>query len=215
MVDLVKKVNSKRFLITYLVIVVLMLLLLSQRFDMVVPEKREIPEEMKSYLVSPIRLMPEFTLLTTEQTTISNSYFEGKWSFVYFSYSGCLPACSAALNKIQELQQGFGERLFNFLIIDIDDQETPDQFKQMLSFQGYDEMTVAGADEETIEKLARAFIALFLKTELTNGEYIIEQEHLLFAVDPKGRVYAQFKPPYSELQSQFLRARSFYTQTEQ
>jgi cytochrome oxidase Cu insertion factor (SCO1/SenC/PrrC family) len=215
MVDLVKNFNSKRFLITYLVIVILMLLMLSQRFDMVVPEKREIPDEMKSYLVSPIRLIPEFTLLTTEQKVITEHYFEDKWSFVYFSYSGCLPGCSSALNKIQELKRSFGDRLFNFLIIDIDDLETPDKFKQMLTFHGYDDVTIASADKDTIEKLARAFIALYLKTEFANDEYIIEQEHLLFAVDPQGRVYAKFKPPYSDLQSQFLRARSFYAQTEQ
>lgn len=214
MADLLKNFNSKRFLITYLIIVVLMLLMLSQRFDMVVPEKRNIPEEMKPYLVSPVRLIPEFSLLSTDNTAITNSYFEGKWSFVYFSHSGCLPACSSALNKIQQLKRSFGERLFNFLLIDIDDQESPDKFKQMISFQGYDDITVASADKQTIEQLARAFIALYLKTEFANGDYIIEQEHHLFVVDPQGRVYAQFKPPYSDLQSQFLRARSFYSQTE-
>ena len=215
MADILKNFNSKRFLITYLIIVILMLLMLSQRFDMVVPEKRDIPEEMKAYLVSPIRLIPEFTLDTTENTTITNAYFEGKWSFVYFSYSGCMPACSSALTKMQDLKRGFGDRLFNFLLVDIDDLAQPEAFKQMMQFQGYDDFTIARGSQQTIEQLARSFIALYLKTEFANGDYIIEQEHHLFVVDPQGRVYAQFKPPpYSGLHSQFLRARNFYSQTE-
>lgn len=214
MADILKNFNSKRFLISYLIIVILMLLMLSQRFDMVVPEKRDIPEEMKAYLVSPIRLIPEFTLDTTENTTITNDYFEGKWSFVYFSYSGCMPACSSALTTMQDLKRGFGDRLFNFLLVDIDDLEQPEAFKQMMQFQGYDDFPIASGSQQTIEQLARSFIALYLKTEFANGDYLIEQEHHLFVVDPQGRVYAQFKPPYSGLHSQFLRARNFYSQTE-
>lgn len=214
MADLLKNFNSKRFLISYLIIVMLMLLVLSQRFDTIVPEKRDIPEEMQNYLVSPIRLIPEFNLTTTEQQTVTNDDLVGKWSFIYFAHSQCLPQCSGALNTLQNLKRAFGERLFNFLLIDIDDQQNGDAFKQMILFQGYDDFTVASADVDTIESLARAFIALFLKTSFANNEYLIEQEHHLFLVDPKGRVYAEFKPPYADIQSHFLRARSFYNQTE-
>ncbi len=193
-----------------------MLLALSQRADMVVPEKREIPEDMKSYLVSPIRLIPEFSLETTDKMTLTKDYFLGKWSFVYFSHSQCLPQCSAVLNTMQDLKQAFGDRLFNYLLIDIDEQEHSNDFDEMLQFQGYDHFTVASSDPDTIEILARAFIALFLKTPLADNDYMIEQEHMLFAVDPQGRVYAQFKPSYesNDIQALFLKMRFFYNKTE-
>jgi cytochrome oxidase Cu insertion factor (SCO1/SenC/PrrC family) len=214
MVDFVKKVNSKRFLISYLIIVVLMLLVLSQRYDSVVPEKRDIPEDMKPYLVSPIRLISDFTLQTNDQRIINNEYFLGKWSFVYFSHSRCLPQCSSALTVLEGLKQVFGERLFNYLLIDIDDKQSSSSLAEMLAFQGYSAFTIAEADIDTTAILARSFIALFLKSPLPDGDYLIEQEHHVFLVDPKGRVYARFKPPYSDVQAKILKTRFFYNKTE-
>jgi len=86
--------------------------------------------------------------------------------------------------------------------------------KRFIFFHSYRNPRCMGKTE--IEQLARDFVALFLKTDFSDGSYQIEQEHHLFVVDPKGRVYATFRPPYTSrsIQSQFLKLRYFYAQSE-
>jgi hypothetical protein len=75
---------------------------------------------------------------------------------------------------------------------------------------------VATASPKIIGELASSFIALFLQTDYADGSYQIEQEHHLFVVDPKGRVYATFKSPFNKdlIQSAFLKLRYFYARSE-
>jgi hypothetical protein len=66
-----------------------------------------------------------------------------------------------------------------------------------------------------IEKLAHAFEFLFLRTDLAHG-YLLEQQHHIYLLDPKGRVYAVFKPPFDSVMIQqiFLAIRTFYARNE-
>jgi hypothetical protein len=44
----------------------------------------------------------------------------------------------------------------------------------------------------------------------------LEQQHSLFLIDPKGRLYARFEPPFSSvsLQQRFIEIRQFFARTE-
>ncbi|MFW5451693.1 MAG: SCO family protein [Methylophagaceae bacterium] len=179
-------------------------------------ELRDVPVDMLSYIESPARVIPPFSLSSINQSALTNQWLENKWTFVYFSHSHCLPNCQLALEKIRYLQSAFANNNFQFLVIGIDSQyDTADSLSQFLSLQQIESTVVTGPEPE-IEGLAKTFIALFLKTNFTDGSYQIEQEHHLFLVDPKGRVYATFRPPYSntDIQSQFLKLRQFYARSE-
>lgn len=211
-----KGLNSKCFLISYLMIVGFLLVLWMNSLPLMNKEQREIPVAMQAYIASPARPLPEFSLNTDHKLALTNIWFNGKWSFVYFSHSHCLPACQPALQTMKHLQSAFANTDFQFLVIGIDTQhETVNELASFLHGEKLD-FKVATASATIIDELASTFIALFLQTDYADGRYQIEQEHHLFVVDPKGRVYATFKPPFNPalIQAQFLKLRYFYARSE-
>jgi len=212
-----KGLNSKCFLFTYLIIVSFLLVLWLNRLPLMHEDLRDIPIDMQDYIASPSFSLPLFSLETSEKLALTNKWFEDKWSFVYFTHSHCFPACQASLKNMDELHASFANADFQFLTIGLDSQhETADQLVQFLQSQGFDFTAATANDAAEIDKLARAFVALYLQTDFSDGSYQIEQEHHIFLVDPKGRVYARFKPPYSSatISAQFLKLRHFYAKTE-
>ncbi|NQZ53739.1 MAG: SCO family protein [Piscirickettsiaceae bacterium] len=211
-----KDLNSKCFLFTYLIIVSFLLVLWINRLPLMQEDLRDIPTDMLSYIESPAKKLPPFSLITSNKLALTNEWLNNKWTFVYFSHSHCLPQCQPALEKMNYLRSAFANNNLQFLVIGLDNEhEAADALSQFLMTQQL-KLTAATASEPEIESLAKAFIALYLTTNFTDGSYQIEQEHHIFLVDPKGRIYATFRPPYSNtsIQSRFLKLRQFYAQSE-
>jgi len=183
------------------------------RLPLMHKDSRVIADGLQSYLESPARPLPELVLNTKGELALTNEWFHNKWSVVYFSHSNCLPVCRASLEEIKSVQAAFANADFQFLTIGVDAQETAAGLSQFLLSQGYD-FTVATGSAQQIETLAKIFIALYLQTDFTDGSYQIEQQHHLFVVDPKGRVYATFRPPFKDIVSTFIALRKFYAKTE-
>jgi len=211
-----KGLNSKCFLFTYLIIVSFLLVLWLNRLPLMHEDSRDIPPNLQDTISSPVTHLPSFSLEIEKRLALTNSWFEDKWSFVYFTHGQCLPQCLPSLQNLSELQASYANADFQFLTVGLDSQhETADELAEFLLSQGF-EFTSATANTEEIDKLSKAFIALYLQTDFSDGSYQIEQEHHIFLVDPKGRVYARFKPPYSSasISEQFLKLRHFYAKTE-
>ncbi len=209
-----KGFNSKCFLFTYLIIVGFILVLWVNWFAWVNNDRRDIPAELQSFLESPPRPLPKLFLKTNNKSVLTNDWFVGKWTFVYFSHGNCLPLCRASLEQMKTTQQALANSDVQFLIVGLDaEHETTEGLSQFLHSQGYS-FTVATTTVEATEELATLFRALFLQTDFTDSSYLIEQEHSIFMVDPKGRVYATFRSPYVGMRSHFFTLRHFFAQTE-
>ncbi len=217
MVDITKGLNSKRFLFTYLIIIGFLLVFWINQLPLLHKDKRQIPVDIQEYLESPPRHLPEVSLNTVGEQVLTNSFFFGKWSFVYFSHGHCMPGCKPSLDMMKSFQSSFANNNFQFLVVGLDvENETALELAGFLRRQGFDFEVGNTASLSKLEELTRAFIALFLKTTYKDGSYLIEQEHHIFVVDPKGRVYATFRPPYNltKIQASFLKFRHFYAKTE-
>ncbi|OUR73042.1 hypothetical protein A9Q78_05395 [Methylophaga sp. 41_12_T18] len=217
MVDISKNLNSKRFLFTYLVIIGFLLVLLMNRLPLVHEDLRDIPSDMLSYLESPPRPLPSFALLSKDQQVLTQDWFIDKWSFVYFTHGNCHSSCKPALTAMNTLQAAFANKDFQFLMIGLDgENETAESLATILNSQQLNFNVAVTDSPDQLDDIARSFIALFLKTKFSNGQYMIEQEHHIFVVDPKGRVYATFKrlSNVEELKEKFLKMRYFYARSE-
>jgi len=211
-----KGLNSKCFLFTYLIIVGFLLVLWMNRLPLMQEETRDIPADLQSVITSPARNLPEFSLKTNNKLVLTSDWFTDKWSFVAFTHSHCLPACEQMLTTLSGLNADFASNNVQFLVIDIDSNYDGDsQLSDFLVAQNIS-ATAATGSPDSIDQLARAFIALFLRSDFKDGSYLIEQEYHLFLVDPKGRVYATFTPPYSSdlISSMFFKLRHFYGRSE-
>ncbi|MCX4188325.1 SCO family protein [Methylophaga sp. OBS4] len=190
-----------------------MLFVWVSRLNLQGPDTRPIPPELAAFLTSPARSLPQFLLYTEDKQVLTNNSLEGKWSFVYFSHEQCLPVCEPVLTVLHGLQGKFADRDMQFLLIDFDTDNQAGLTKVLSTLQY--EFVAATASAEMIEKLAKAFEFLFLRTDLSQG-YMLEQQHHIYLLDPKGRVYAVFKPPFDSvmLQQIFLEIRTFYARSE-
>ena len=179
-------------------------------------ETRDIPAALDKILTSPAQPLADFSLETKNKLALTNLWFEGKWTFVYFSYGHCLLACGPTLTVLTDLKASFASDNNQFLVIGIDtEHETSQQLSTFLNQQGLD-ITAATGNEEDIDRLAKQFVALFLRTDFSDGSYQIEQEHTLFLVDPKGRIYASFPSSMSssKIKAEFFKLRAFYAKSE-
>lgn len=211
-----KGFNSKCFLFTYLIIVGFLLVLWMNKLPLMHEDQREIPADLQDYIRSPSLPLPEFSLVTISKLALTNDWFTDKWSFVIFTHGACLPECEPILTTMTGLRSGLANNDVQFLVVGINSQhEDVVHLSDFLNMQGL-AATAATGSSETIDLLARSFIALFLQTDYSDGSYQIEQEFHLFLVDPKGRVYATFKPPYSSdsIKAQFFKLRYFYGRSE-
>ncbi|MDB2705244.1 SCO family protein [Pseudomonadota bacterium] len=179
-------------------------------------DHRVIPSELQNSISSPPQPIPLFSLNTSSKLALTNAWFEGKWTFVTFTHGHCLPTCQSLLDTIKGLKASLASNNIQFLVVGIDsDHESAQQLDDFLVAQKLD-ATAAAAESTVIDVLAHTFIALFLQTDYNDGSYIIEQEYHLFLVDPKGRLYAIFKPPYNSqsLKQLFFKLRYFYAKSE-
>ena len=212
-----KGLNSMCFLFTYLMIVGFLLVLWMNRLPLINDDQRVIPTELADYLESPPRHLPAFSMITKEKLALTNDWLEDKWTFVYFSHSHCMPDCRIPLDTMKLLKSAFASADFEFLLIGFDvEHEAADKLAEFLEASNYDFTAASASIIDDVDNLARTFRALFLQTDFTDGSYQLEQEHNVFLVDPKGRVYATFRRPYSaeSIKKQFLKARRFYAKTE-
>jgi protein SCO1/2 len=179
-------------------------------------DTRVIPNDLQNYISSPPRPIPTFSLDTSSKLALTNSWLEDKWTFITFTYGHCLPHCQSLLTTMKGVKASIASNNIQFLVVGIDsDHESTQQLDDFLVAQKLD-ATAATGEVTAIETLAHTFIALFLQTDYNDGSYIIEQQYHLFLVDPKGRLYATFKPPYNSgsIKQLFFKLRHFYAKSE-
>lgn len=206
-----KGFNSKGFLVLYLVVIVIMLMLWLSRLELSQPDTRKIPASLAPFLVSPARSLPQFLLLSKEKQVLTNQSFNQHWSFVYFSHPHCQPECAPVLAVMKNLKQYFAAQDIQFLLINFDSLQKQNAFLPAEDWA----LPIYGGGETVIDNLTHAFDFLYLRNQFEQG-YSIEQQHDIYLIDPKGRVYARFEPPFTSqlLQQRFFAIRDFYARTE-
>jgi cytochrome oxidase Cu insertion factor (SCO1/SenC/PrrC family) len=209
--------NSKCFLVTYLVIVSFLLILWFTRSGLIQEDLRVIPAELSAYITSPPRHVDDIQVAYNGKRALTHNVFNEKWTMVYFSHLNCLPACLQVFNKLAVFQSAYASQDVSVLLISLDTEASAiGKLAQGLDEKGFNFQVLESENEAVIERLAKTFVALYLKTDLSNGGYQIEQEHHLFLVDPQSRVYAVFdeQTTTSIIESSFPAIRGFYAKSE-
>ncbi len=210
---LFKSFNSKGFLLLYLVVFACLLLAWLFRVEQSQVDNRQIPASLDSLLRSPPAELSQFLLHSDTMQVLTEQSLRGQWTYVYFTHPACLPQCEAVLSVLHNLQQLSAQSETRFVLINFDSNQEAHRPDWWL--QNTPSLPLYSGKKEVISRLAEQFEFLYLKTALERG-YSLEQQHSIFLVDPKARVYARFEPPFSSplIQQQFLAARDFYARSE-
>ncbi|MAX53754.1 MAG: photosynthetic protein synthase I [Methylophaga sp.] len=205
----IKSVNSKAFLLLYLAITLIILVLWVSRMEISQPDRRDIPDELRPFLISPPKTLPQFVLNSQSNQILTNVSFDGRWSFIYFTHSHCQPECDVVIDVMQNLKRLFAGPTVQFLLINFDNQGESSALPKS-SLQLY------SGSADVIHSVIRSFDFLYLEPESYQNSNKVEQQHYIYLVDPQGRVYAVFKPPFTSLAIQhvFFRLRDFYARSE-
>mgnify|MGYP000076633201 CR=1 FL=1 len=210
---LFKSFNSKGFLLLYLVVFASLLLAWLYRVEQKQVDNRQIPPSLDSLLRSPPAELPQFLLYSDTHQVLTEQSLRDKWTYVYFTHPACLPQCEPVLSVMHNLQQLSAESETRFVTINFDSKQKTQRPDWWLD--NMPSLLLYGGKENVISQLAERFEFLYLRTSLEQG-YSLEQQHSIFLVDPKGRIYARYEPPFSSplIQQQFLAARDFYARSE-
>lgn len=210
-----KGFNSKRFLLLYLAVIAFMLILWLMRLNWPVHEHRPIPNSLGHFLLSPAISLPQFLLNVDNKQVLTNQTFVGKWSFVYFSHPDCGQECTVIMEVLSHLQALSANRDRQFYVINFDINKQG-QLERYLHERGYRFPVAEAADQSMLDLVTSAFQFLYLSSEAGQGDGQSQQQHFIYLVDPKARVYAVFKPPFTSLiiQQRFFELRDFYARTE-
>lgn len=208
--------NSKCFLVTYLVIVSFLLVLWFTRTGLLQKDLREIPTELQAYITSPPRQINEYAATLNEKQVLTNSIFGDKWTIVYFSHANCVPSCFPAFKKLAAFQSAHASQDIKVIIINLDSDDSKRGKLAELLRQNSLDFPILEVEKPVLEILTKVFVSLYLTTEFTDGTYQIEQQHDLFLVDPKSRVYAVFDDKTSSaiIHNNFVSLRQFYAKSE-
>lgn len=210
---LFKSFNSKGFLLLYLVVFASLLLGWLYKTEQKQVDIREIPPSLAPFLRSPPLNLPQFLLYSDTQAVLTDQSLLGKWTYVYFTHPACLPQCQPVLSVMHNLQQLAAASETQFVLINFDSRQ--ETLRPPWWLRNTPSLPLYGGDKAILTELSEAFGFLYLRTPLERG-YSLEQQHSIFLVDPKGRAYARFEPPFSSplVQQQFLALRDFYARTE-
>lgn len=209
--------NSKCFLITYLAVVGFLLLLWSNGSLFTQQEYREIPKSLSPYIISPPKDINADINSDNEKLVLTSLLSEGSWTWVYFSHANCFDSCSESYKKLSAIRAAYANNDIKIVIVDLDGEVSArGKLAKVLNEQGYDYDVIESQYEESVEAIAQQFEALFLRTNYDDGSYLLEQQHDIFLVDPKGRVYARFNDQTSaaEMKNSFVAIRQFYATSE-
>ncbi|HBX59536.1 MAG: hypothetical protein CMH17_10995 [Methylophaga sp.] len=204
MQNMFKNVHSKRFLLTYLSLVVLLLLLfltLSQQ-----PPPAESSNSSSSMLTvfEPTLEIPQFLAYTSDHSVFTNDAFSGKWSFVYIPSVGCHD-CEAIFRVLKNLKDGLANRSVQLVLIDIGGQQI-DELTALVHSHDVDAriITVNGTPSENKS----------LKNFFTRSRAYPEQdlENAVFLINPRALLAARFQAPFTSvlIRQSFIQLRSDY-----
>ena len=205
--------NSKCFLISYLIIVAILLYywyyeLMHQRAT------DAVPVVLHNYIHWPAKGLNRDIIMGN--TALSDLLTQQNWRLIYLSHAQCLPDCYQWLVRLKTFDSAFSSYDLTTAVININHSDPGGRHLQqvLLNYQVNNTVYSVKTNEEA-ESLAHWLTALFLRTERRGDDALIEQKHQFFLVDPKNRLYAVFEEntSYAELQSAFIALRSFYAKS--
>ncbi|AFI83169.1 hypothetical protein [Methylophaga nitratireducenticrescens] len=202
MQNMFKNVHSKRFLLTYLGLVVFLLLLfltLNQQ------QPVDIPKTDRSMVTvfDPTVEVPQFLAYSTDNTVFTNDALTGKWSFVFIPSADCLD-CDAVFRVLRNLKDGLADRSVQLVVSTTDLQS--DKLLGLSQLQNLDAriITPSGSLKEQEE-----WTAFFTTSSSFSYQ---DLNHTVFLINPKAMLVAGFQAPFTSvfIRQSFIQLRSQY-----
>lgn len=203
MQNIFEKVYSKRFLLTYLGLVALLLLF----YLTVSPEQQSNPPASETHsmltVFEPPLQIPQLLAYNVDNVVFTNEALVGKWSFVFFTSANCID-CEAILKVLSNLKAGLANRAVQVVLIDTSGKQA--EMLALSNSHNLNAQVIATADFES----DNAALFSFFTRSRAYASHDLKQA--VFLVNPKGLLAARYQAPFTSvlIRQSFIQIRSDY-----
>ena len=159
------------------------------------------------YVFPEPKLFSEFTLLTSENRSITQDDLMGRWTLVYFGFTRCPNECQVAMSLIKNLYSTLENKNFNLsdkqtLLITIDPEN--DSPKMVDDYAKAFNTGFIGARGERPMLLSLATQLNVMVVEPPKNDSHHSIDHLenhsnnILLIDPQGKYFGFFRAPFDE-----------------
>ncbi|MDP5037465.1 MAG: SCO family protein [SAR86 cluster bacterium] len=159
------------------------------------------------YVFPEPKLFSEFTLLTSENRSITQDDLMGRWTLVYFGFTRCPNECPVAMSLIKNLYSTLENKNFNLsdkqtLLITIDPEN--DSPKMVDDYAKAFNTGFIGARGERPMLLSLATQLNVMVVEPPKNDSHHSIDHLenhsnnILLIDPQGKYFGFFRAPFDE-----------------
>jgi protein SCO1/2 len=199
-----KNVHSKRFLLTYLGLVALLLLFFlsmsqeQQSFDSS-PE----PDAMLT-MFEPTLEIPQFLAHNVDNKVFTNDALVGKWSFIFLTTADCYD-CEAILKVLANLKAGLANRAVQIVLVD----KSGEQASELFALSQSQELNAQVITLATAISDKNSLPAFFTRSRAFAHQ---DLGYAVFLVNPKGKLTARFQAPFTSvlIRQSFIQIRAEY-----
>ena len=131
-----------------------------------------------------------FTLTATDDRTVTDQTYRGKWVLIYFGYTSCPDACPTALNNMGvALDQlgSDGEHLQPVFITVDPKRDTREALPEYLKSFDPHIVALTGSEEQIAAVLKEYRVYVSAHPESGGGNYIVDHSSFYYLINPEGR----------------------------
>ncbi|MEM8982013.1 MAG: SCO family protein [Pseudomonadota bacterium] len=131
---------------------------------------------------------------------ITNTYFAGRWTVVFFGFSNCPDICPTTLATLAsmaaEVRSSVPEVSVMFVSVD-PERDTPDDADRYARFFDASFIGVTGSDA-ALRALTEPLGVLYIRVPQGDDGYTVDHTSSLLLINPDGQLSAVFSAPHDE-----------------
>ena len=163
-------------------------------------------------LLRPDRALADFSLIDQQGKVFGSAELRGRWSLLFFGYTNCPDFCPTTLAALADMKKRLraaqAKVLPQVIFVSVDaERDTPAQLSKYVPYFDPDFIGLTGADQPSIEAVAKQLGVGVIIRPTSAGDYIVEHSDVIFVINPDGRIAAILTGPFNveALQADFQR----------
>jgi len=149
------------------------------------------------------KLVPEFTLLDKDGTSVDANFLKGQWSMLFFGFTHCPDVCPAtlstaanAIKKIQAHDESIPLPKVIFVSVD-PKRDTPETLKNYVEYFNTDFNALTGTLNQMYELVTPLNVIVNYTVDEDDPEqYSVDHTASIMLIDPDLRLRAKFNAPH-------------------
>ena len=159
------------------------------------------------YVFPEPKLFSEFTLLTSENRSITQDDLMGRWTLVYFGFTRCPNECPVAMSLIKNLYSTLENKNFNLsdkqtLLITIDPENDSPKMVDDYAKAFNTGFIGARGERPMLLSLATQLNVMIVEPPKNDSHHSIDHlenhSNNILLIDPQGKYFGFFRAPFDE-----------------